>query len=687
MKVLLTRMLMALTTIVLLFVALIVVRLHGLKSEKSLFSLSIPFALHIPFQVAPHTPSTLAEEYAQVELPELRVKSIARLVHGNRGEISRPEFLQITKEVHILEEVFAPAKAGSSQGEDWPELRGATEIRTNDGLESTPVIVAIFAPTNFISLVPELPKDTMIAESELEPNEEVGPAATPPLVADEVAVKQAKSIGPEDQEPAFFDYPEKKESQTAQVSGKQKEENDYSPPAGWDLPVGQSAKTIAAALVPPVGNTATPMVTKQPSTIDKKRTLGSVPNKKVVTTQSMIAMADGQKQMEKSFSLGEPSRVVVRPLSVNSHSVSALHQFEVRAKDDDGVIWEDSGEGEIQIVERVAGGAQARSVLILHKDHVPTHVDVPLPGNGLLEVPMLSADFLGGLSLAPRSVPTGSVLVELDGETDSIVVDGVTPEMHKLTKNFKVVEGESEHHYLLLTGVEVGNRTLTAVRFDGRKAMRLLHVHEEEVTFDVNLYGSPRALKLELREESLLAQGNGQLVIAGTNVRRHFTNEPAQKATPSTYTFPVGPTLLGVREYLSLTHLGEPLYLGVGESGHAELPTEELMREVIRRFKLGGNSQACVIQINLDPGVKSYRVQAESHGEGHVSFGLVLDEDGKFYESMGANSRKLFVMSENQGGDSLSSNAKINISLEYENGSTRYFPSYCSPNTYLVEQL
>jgi hypothetical protein len=228
---------------------------------------------------------------------------------------------------------------------------------------------------------------------------------------------------------------------------------------------------------------------------------------------------------------------------------------------------------------------------------------------------------------------------------------------------------------------------LTSVRSDGRKSQRIIHVHEEEMTFDANLYGQSGDLVLSLSEEGMLSRTRHDLVISGENVSMTFGGERAQKISPANYKLRAPPLLLGSRHYVTLTHQKEEIFVGVEKSTEVEVPSEDLIREVIRKFGLEGHAAACLIQVNLDRPAKRYEVLAESHGQSHVSYGLVLDKDGQFYESLGESSRRLFIMSENQGGEEAARNAKINIRIEYQDGSKRNFASFCSPNTYLVEQL
>jgi hypothetical protein len=65
----------------------------------------------------------------------------------------------------------------------------------------------------------------------------------------------------------------------------------------------------------------------------------------------------------------------------------------------------------------------------------------------------------------------------------------------------------------------------------------------------------------------------------------------------------------------------------------------------------------------------------------------MLDSDGKFYDSFSNKTRKIIIIGEGQGGSEVSPDAKVNIKIQYEDGSVQFLNSYCSPNTYLVEQL
>jgi len=347
---------------------------------------------------------------------------------------------------------------------------------------------------------------------------------------------------------------------------------------------------------------------------------------------------------------------------------------------------QDNGSGEISIQEILTSQSGSRSFVLLQRDHIPTHVDVPFASGVKLEIPTMERSYFAQFEKQPGQTPVGHVLIELDDETESVMVDGAKPRETRLTDKFKKTN-DTDYRYVMLSGVEVGNRLLTAVRTDGKKSQRIIHVHEEEITFDANLYTESGDLTISLSEEGMLSRSRRDLVVSGEQVAMTFGGQKAQKVSPAVYKLRAAPLLLGSRHYVTLTHQKEEIFIGVDKSMEVDVPSEDLIREVIRKFGLEGHAAACVIQVNLDRPAKRYEVLAESHGQSHVSYGLVLDKDGQFYESLGESSRRLFIMSENQGGEEAAQNAKINVRIEYQDGSKRNFASFCSPNTYLVEQL
>lgn len=659
---------------------MVVVRVVSWNQERSQISISVPAQLFIPVTKSAPTANVLIAEYQAYIPQELNVPVAPQIARARRIQSTpKVEFLRVNKEVLILEEAFAPVEASDVDGE-WRQIQGAIALPANDEIKVAAVESATIEKTSLVALMDNLqmPTDTMVAEAEVAPVEE---APTAPVV-DSVQMAQAAPASGVDAEPEFFEIPTKKEEkkveEIAQVENEPAvapiEPPAYEKPEGWDLPV--SSQTAATAEEVKLdddietfsyGASATKPVPVVPAV--------------AVTTQSPSVQTP-----KPDYSIPpEGVRVVIAPVAVGLSKASALKRFEVQSKDDDSEFWENNDNSQVVWNEAVVGES-ARAVIVQDRtgDYMPTHVEVAMVEK-THEVPVFSYEKMRSLPQVTAKVPTGHLLIELDEETIDVDVDGSEPVKTKLTQDFIVTKGDN-HRYVLLSGVEVGNRSLAVKHSDGRSAFRVIFVQENEMTFEPNLYANEARLALKLNEEDLLAKKKRPLVISGDQVTAFFTNKKAQKSAPGVYSLPSVPRLLGSRQYLALSHQSENILVGVEGSGSVDIPSEGLMREVIGRFKLTGSAQACIIQVNLDRPVKSHQVLAQSYDEGHVSYSLALDADGEFYESMGETSRRLFIMSENRA-TKFSENGKVNIRLEYQDGSFRSFSSYCSPNTYLVEQL
>jgi hypothetical protein len=679
-------MLTTFSLMLLLAVVAVGARLHSLSSERGSVEWPLKPALYTASVEQESVETIVMSSYDGFQLPdysnELQVRRVASVPKTPRYPTVK--FKSVDKEINIIEEVFSPAIHQINDESEWREIQGAVELPTKDQFIVAKVEAQDLVSTSLVALLDnvEMPTETMVAEEK-----KIEPVAPVTPVSDQVNVVQAKAAEV-DAEPEFFEYENAKDEVPAAVVAAPVAPvvDEYSPPKEMIKPSApevttQSEKEELEDLVAYNYAMPAPVVAKIPSLKEAKKNSPSVAH---VTTQPPM---NTQKKSGASALVSTHDAVtVVAGLSV-AGTLSKLRQFELRAQDDAAQTLQDHGAGVVEIRETIASENGSRSFVLLQRDHVPTHTDIPVVrGKVELEIPAFEKDFLSQYARAPKQLPLGYLLVELDDETESVHVDGIKNVQTFFTSDFKVTK-DSDYRYVLFAGVEAGNRLVTYLRGDGKKSQRIVHIHEEEVTFDPNLYGSRGDLSISLFEEDVLSRTKKELSISGEQLEFTFSGVKAEKLSTNTYRMKAPPLLLGSRHYLTLTHQNEEIFLGVDKSGSAEVPSESLIREVIKKFNLEGHASACLIQVNLDGAVKKYEVLAESHAQAHVSYGLALDEDGQFYESLGENSRRLFIMSENQGGEETSANAKINIRLEYQDGSKRNFASFCSPNTYLVEQL
>jgi hypothetical protein len=687
-----TRLFTFTSLVLLLVVVQFSLTLHSMSHEISIIELP-----HLPKFVSLEMKENESQEqavqssaelaYEQHELIEFKTQTIAYQAPKRAQKIN---FKKIDKEINILDEVFSSPVIDEKDNTQWIQIQGSTTIPSIIEMDAKVVNALEIDPTKLVALVDliKFPEEevVMVAEVKTPEYQEIKDKV---IIADTISVQSAKSVNVE---PEFFDYSEpiaeKNELLKHEVASEEIQEK-------YTLPQEVSQKNIAdvdTQKVTPKMDEITTFSYIAPQRSDVPRNTNSIvaasglKSPKGMTIQNPPQKISNNKVSNTLMST-HGTQVVVKPLSVSSQT-QALRHFDLRAQDEVSTVLQDNGSGQIVISEVMSTAVNSKSFTILQREHVPTHIDLPMAvGKVEISVPVLDKEFAEKFMIRNMKLTSGIVLIELDEETDDIFLDGQVAQKIKLTHEFKKTDSSSEYQYLLFTGVEVGNRLMTAIKMDGSKAQRIIHVYEEEVTFDPNLYGDKSDLVIELKEEGLLSRQKRDLSISGDQAVMTFSNSPSQKISSSVYKFKGEPLLLGARHYLTLNHLPEELFVGVDSSKTVDVPSEALMREVIRKFGMQGHQSACLIQVNLDKKAKKYDVLAESHLESHVSYGLVLDEDGELYESLGDQSRKIFIMSESQGSEKLSRNAKINIKIEYVDGTHKSFSSFCSPNTYLVEQL
>ncbi len=259
-------------------------------------------------------------------------------------------------------------------------------------------------------------------------------------------------------------------------------------------------------------------------------------------------------------------------------------------------------------------------------------------------------------------------------------------EVVKLNGDLNKTDGE-DFRYQLFLGVKSGNSMISYHRQNGEVVSKILHIHENELTYDANFYEDIINEKVRLFEEDLLGRENTPLIISGEQVRVFAKNSISKKINNHTYKMNFHSSHLGGRRYLELTHQSEPVFVGLRENTSVTIPSENFMRFILSKVEGEKLGNRCLVQINLKKKAQKFDVSSESVGASLMTSSQILDADGKFYDSLSDKSRKIIVVGESQASSDVSPEAKINVKIQYLDGTTQFINTYCSPNTYLVEQL
>lgn len=381
------------------------------------------------------------------------------------------------------------------------------------------------------------------------------------------------------------------------------------------------------------------------------------------------------------------TQMTIQGVATDLRHNDVLRGFEVRFQDNTSESFEDYGDGEVSVSLSMSRPKMTRSMVLLKRGFAPTNTDLILEeGAGSVSIPVLSQELLD-TQMAPfeRTGPVGALLVELADETEKATLDVPFGKVITLDGDMRETSSE-DFRYQLFVGVKAGNALLSYVH-GNEITNKIVHVHEREVTFESNFFEKEKLEKVSLFQEDLLSREKSPLVTASENVRVFAKNIHGQKLNQNTYRMDFGRALMGGRNYIELAHESEPVFVGTKNETNLSIPSEGLMRHILSSLPDSKLGNRCVIQVNTKRKIADVSVAAESVGEGLMVSTQYLDADGRFYESASEKTRKIIMVGENQSSDNQDMSGKVNLKITYLDGSQEFLGSYCSPNTYLVEQL
>jgi len=415
----------------------------------------------------------------------------------------------------------------------------------------------------------------------------------------------------------------------------------------------------------------------------------------VVPIVSKKVTIQEEKQSEK-LSIKSPqnssrnyeNRIAVNVIGTDFLSSQKELGFEVRPQDNTNEAFSDYNSGEVVMDEVLNSPKMNRTVNIVKRGFAPTNTDLILEeGVSEMTIPMIKEEVFHDL-LSPYgpSKRLGVVIVELDESTEGVDIDVPHFKTVKLDEEMKTVSGD-EYSYLMYVGVKAGNALLSYRDTHGESVSKIIHVHENELTFDSNFYEDVTDEKVVLVEEDVLSKEKAPLILNASQVNHFANKKTVAKVNQHTFKTDYNKTSIGGRKYLELNHLDEPVFVGFKDVNKLVIPSENFMRSILSQFKTPNLANRCLIQVNLGKKAISVETATESVGQSLETKIQILDEDGRFYDSLSTKSEKIIISGDIQSDTEDIGDSKINLKITFKDSSVQYLSSYCSPNTYLVEQL
>src|SRR5690606_753962 len=123
------------------------------------------------------------------------------------------------------------------------------------------------------------------------------------------------------------------------------------------------------------------------------------------------------------------------------------------------------------------------------------------------------------------------------------------------------------------------------------------------------------------------------------------------------------------------------------------VPDNDYIAQIYNVHHISDLNSMCLIQLNLSLNPTEVKIEGRSP-RGMNTQVSYLDSEGNFYEVPGGLTRNIFILGQlgqninnNQQNQRSDNEGVINLKIKYDNGLTDFVQSYCSENTYFVEQL
>lgn len=333
--------------------------------------------------------------------------------------------------------------------------------------------------------------------------------------------------------------------------------------------------------------------------------------------------------------------------------------------------------GAIEIEDMINEKVSTIRGTILSSNTFPTIVELPLEyGDYLMNIPLLDRD---DLFRKFEGIRGALLLVELDENTDSIDIDHNYVDRIYLSERFKEVDEGDDYRFILFIGVEPGNTLVQYLTLNEEIGEKIIHLVEDHVFYESNTFIESDKEKIELYETKVLGKKDLELNIEGSDINYFNTPMKGKSIGINLYEIDVPVMPLGMRKYLELNHLGETIYAGYQDNKSIHVPSKEYLNYVMDTFEIDSIENQCMIQINFEKPIVDFTYSSESL-KGPIPFEvLYLDNDGMFNTDASDFAKKVFLIGDTSGS--------INVKVEYADNSKDYFQSFCSPDTFVVEQL
>jgi hypothetical protein len=397
------------------------------------------------------------------------------------------------------------------------------------------------------------------------------------------------------------------------------------------------------------------------------------PTTNVVTTQASL---------EKSaFAASKPqvtTQIKMRTLEVNmsTQKNKAGSSFEFIPDFDRNERSYDSNTGELALEYSNNNDSQTLTGVVSKNGFVPTRIDLLMSSHQLVVPTFEEKNYQMFLEKNEIS-KTNAIVISLPENVSDVEIDSEYEKKMSLDKKFK--ETANNRQFIMFLGVKSGNILLKYRLEDNSTAQKIIYLGEEEIFFEEPVVENGKRESFELNTRSLMSTKIKELNISSSDVRVFNTNITAKKSALNVYELKMPSMLLGSRKYLEVKYQGNSVFVGTQNDKKIEIPQIDFIKKVLEFNQVSSLDERCLVQVNLTKEVSDIKTAGKNAtGDMFVETSF-LDVEGKMNKEGPELAEKLFIMGEQEG--------IMSLFVNYTDGTSEALKTFCSNNTFLVEQL
>ena len=365
-----------------------------------------------------------------------------------------------------------------------------------------------------------------------------------------------------------------------------------------------------------------------------------------------------------------------------------VRNFDFTPSYDSNISLRDFNEGSISVEYSLKNQTGLLRGTILKNHFLRTTFEIPLGSEySKFEIPLITKESLGDyLDENELDGYGGYFLVDLGELIEDVDIEKTSNDKslayeHRvlLNDNFKPVKDGSDYRYVLFIGVIPGSLNVRYLGVNGQETSKLTFIVADEMSYDFSQIERPHLLNFKTKVRNTLGSNSAPIDLSIESITSFLDEENPAKIAEASYEIKVPWSVKGMRNYFEFKYLEDSIFVGIDSDQNIELPSKEFIGEILQSFNMDSLGAECFLQLNFSNSVSELSIQAESE-KGPANFDhTYLDRDGVFSPELSPLSQKFFAVGYEEG--------IYSIKVKYEDGRSDYLRTYCSPSTYLLEQL